>query len=296
MTNTLNKTNDMDTLIKLHNKGLLDDSAFTKAVKKLNEKVTSPLDVHDSDVPFTQRDIDPSFGQIFDSVTGKKWVAKEDNMYKATFTPTQRDDKVQGLYVPDPFSGSILKKSESTSAHASYYNCGYCGEFLSNQEYHDCKKGLAKKLKEGDVKTEGDKKFVWNGYRWCDCSEDRESRLTDEDWNFAMVGILDLEAEDKPTVEVVVYSENRYHVPEHAKEMLEKFDEIWGRRVDEYNKSKDKWVRTVVKDEDGKEIVEWVEKPPVLKDYPSEVFVEGDDADINGLRHIFRLDIDEGDC
>ena len=209
---------DMITLITLHNKGLIDDTAFTKAVKKLNEK-NSPL----HDVPFTQRDIDPDFGTLFDSVTGKKWVAKDKDIYKATFTPEQSDSKLMGLYIPDPYSGSILKKSD---------------------------------IFENTVN--------------------------------AIMRI--------PDVEVKVYSENRTQLPEHAKAMLEKFDEIWGKRVDEYNDSKDKWVRTITKDEDGNEVVEWVEKPPVLKDYPSEVIVEGDDADMNGLRHIFRLDIGEGEC
>ena len=119
-----NKTNDMDTLIKLHNKGLIDDSAFTKAVKKLNEKawpMTLPLDVRDSDVPFIPS---PLIDKPFIQSTIGKWTSKG-NPLTATFTPTQHDDRIQGLYVPDPFSGSILKPVFS-------HECVWCGDEVNS--------------------------------------------------------------------------------------------------------------------------------------------------------------------
>lgn len=270
MNNELNTRNkDMDTLISLHNRRVISDSAFTEAVKKLNEKAfpaNLDLDVHDGDVPFMPS---PLVDKPFIQSTIGKWTAK-DSPYKATFTPTQHDDKIQGLYTPDPYSGSILKP-EQDSITKNYldgilkkeeydtswcrkedypfifsHDCTWCGESVRSDEYHDCKMGLLNK---------------------------------------------------KPIeLDVVVYSENRTHVPEHARSLLEKLDEVWAKRVDDYNNSKDDWERTVVKDEDGNEVVEWKAKLVTLKNPPTDVVVEGDDADINGLRHIFRLDIGEGGC
>lgn len=321
----------IEQLIRLNNDGFIDDGAFISAIKKVYEKaypvgskVTSPLGGAGIASPFSPSsavggmghsisgtsyksaesklrasyDIDPHFGVPVDSVAGVPIV----------------DGKlttVSGLAKPDIYSGSILKPSDihknSVNAVVRGHPCRWCGLIVSNHAYHDCKKGTQtqKDFEVGQITEDIDtgKKFLWNGYRWIDCSPERESRLTDEDWEFAMTGSLKINSKPKQEVTVIAYSENRSHVPEHAKQMLEWIDEAWGKKVEEYNNSKPDWSRVVEKDEDGNELIEWRNKEvddSLLQAYQNfitnDVVVEGDDADINGLQHIFNLDISKNEC
>ena len=271
----------IEQLIRLNNDGFIDDGAFISAIKKVYEKaypvgskVTSPLGGAGVASPFSPSS---AIGGLGRSISGTSYKSTESKL-RASYdidphfgVPVDSvagvpivDGKlttVSGLAKPDIYSGSILKPNDT------------------------------------------DKNFLWNGYRWIDCSPERESRLTDEDWEFAMTGALKFNSRPKQEVTVIAYSENRSHVPEHAKQMLEWIDEAWGKKVEEYNNSKPDWSRVVEKDEDGNELIEWRNKEvddSLLQAYQdfitNDVVVEGDDADINGLQHIFNLDISKNEC
>lgn len=62
----------------------------------------------------------------------------------------------------------------------------------------------------------------------------------------------------------LLYREDRSHLPEHAKAVLEAMDEVWYEKVKEYNDTKHKYVRITIEDEEGNEIVTWKEKDLLL--------------------------------
>lgn len=221
---------DMASLIRLHNLGLINDKAFTEAVKKLNTTISSPLhptvnrpDPNHVNVPFNQR-----IGTGSDDLI-KKWTSTGSPL-TATYTP-------DGLATSDIYSGSILKPE------------GIDTTVLANKVY-------------------GDGIF---------CASDR--------------------------VDVVPYSENRNHLPDHAQMVLSWIDEAWKDKVDEYNATKGDWERIQYTDEENNEVVEWIEKIKHEKDLETykkfieeNVVVEGDDAQLNGLQHIFHLSIGKDEC
>lgn len=250
-TDTQNRSQNVNDLIRLHTLGLIDDKAFTEAIKKLHLKVNSqpaiePCNDHMSkaitrpynpisplhptiDVPFRE---DSSSGK---SDLVKRWVSTG-SPYTATLTSEQ--SSVSGLYKPDPYSGSILKP--------------------------------------------------------------------EVDWDYAMTNLLtkqDKEAVKKSRVDVVPYSENRSHLPDHAQMVLSWIDDAWKEKVDEYNATKPDWQRIQYTDDEGNEVVEWIEKIQAEKELESykkfaeeNVVVEGDDAQLNGLQHIFHLTIGKDEC
>lgn len=287
MTNT-----DMDvlTLIRLNDFGIIDDKAFTEAIKKLHTKAT----------PYNDKAVDSSsadkntkaFNEIGDKIKkandktrsdrertddarvaieiARKYVNTNPSPYTATYTPEQsniRGGGATGVYKPDLFSGSILKPEQP---------CGGYGKTFSTDSFHLCDKS----------------------------KREIAPPLTDSDWELAMKGVLDMLAQPAKKVEVIAYSENRTLVPEHAKQVLEWIDEAWTKKVDEYNSTKDKWKRVQYKDKDGKEVVEWIDvstkSNKEAEDYEKwlseDVVVEGDDAELNGLKHIFNLSITGSEC
>lgn len=206
----------------------------------------------------------------------KKWTSTGSPL-TATFTPTG-SGMPMGLATSDIYSGSILKPKAWPGG--------------SSPTYHDCKQSPCQ--------------HQWNGYRWVDYSDAREGRLTEADWDYAMEGLLteqDKEAVKKGRVDVIEYSENRDHLPEHAQMVLNWIDEAWKDKVDEYNETKNDWQRIQYTDEEGNEIVEWIEKIKAEKELEAyktflenNVVVEGDDVQLNGLQHIFHLSIGKDEC
>lgn len=286
--NTNFRDTDTQNLIRLHTLGLIDDKAFTEAIKKLHLKansqpaITKPYNpispLHPTtDVPFRE---DSSSGK---SDLVKRWVSTG-SPYTATFTPEQ--SPISGLAKQDLYSGSILKPEGNKDPRLiSYYS-----EIPT--EYHDCKQSPCQ--------------HKWNGYRWIDCSPTRDSRITEEDWDYAMSNLLtkqDKEAVKKSRVDVVPYSENRSHLPDHAQMVLNWIDDAWKEKVDEYNATKPDWQRIQYTDDEGNEVVEWIEKIQAEKELEAykkfaeeNVVVEGDDAQLNGLQHIFHLTIGKDEC
>ncbi len=238
--NTNFRDTDTQNLIRLHTLGLIDDKAFTEAIKKLHLKansqpaITRPYNpispLHPTtDVPFRE---ESSSGKT-DKIT--KYVSTGSPL-TATYTPEQ--SSVSGLYKPDPYSGSILKP--------------------------------------------------------------------EVDWDYAMTNLLteqDKEAVKKSRVDVVPYSENRSHLPDHAQMVLNWIDDAWKEKVDEYNATKPDWQRIQYTDDEGNEVVEWIEKIQAEKELEAykkfaeeNVVVEGDDAQLNGLQHIFHLTVGKDEC
>lgn len=242
---------DMASLIRLHNLGLINDKAFTEAVKKLNTTISSPLhptvnrpDPNHVNVPFIQRTGTGSDDLI------KKWTSTGSPL-TATYTPDGKGistpiqggsmgiqiGSAMGVINPDIYSGSILKPE------------GIDTTVLANKVY-------------------GDGVFCASG-----------------------------------RVDVVPYSENRNHLPDHAQMVLSWIDEAWKDKVDEYNATKGDWERIQYTDEENNEVVEWIEKIKHEKDLETykkfieeNVVVEGDDAQLNGLQHIFHLSIGKDEC
>lgn len=306
----INTTNFRDTdtqnLIRLHTLGLIDDKAFTEAIKKLHLKANSqpaiePCNDHMSkaitrpynpisplhpttDVPFRE---DSSSGK---SDLVKRWVSTG-SPYTATLTSEQ--SSVSGLYKPDPYSGSILKPEQPFITGSLKPEPKLIAKYSElPTEYHDCKQSPCQ--------------HKWDGYRWIDCSPTRDSRLTEVDWDYAMTNLLtkqDKEAVKKSRVDVVPYSENRSHLPDHAQMVLNWIDDAWKEKVDEYNATKPDWQRVQYTDDEGNEVVEWIEKIQAEKELEAykkfaeeNVVVEGDDVQLNGLQHIFHLTIGKDEC
>lgn len=185
---------------------------------------------------------------------GHKWVSIKDN-YKPYYTLLGTTDSVSGLATPDIYSGSILKP-----------------DF---QEYHDCKQNP--------------------------CPHIKPKRGT----------LKNIEKNKPSTLEIVTYEDTvPNHLPEHARMVIQWINEEVAKQIEQYEETKDDWVRLVDVDEDGKEHIRWVEKSEVdavvdefnkffaevESNYADElnkreVVVEGDDAAINGLQHIFNLHV-----
>lgn len=292
--NTNFRDTDTQNLIRLHTLGLIDDKAFTEAIKKLHLKANSQPAITRpyNDMPNKISPLHPTTDVPFreDSSSGKsdlvkRWVSTG-SPYTATFTPEQ--SPISGLAKQDLYSGSILKPEvdwdKSPKLIAKYSELP--------TEYHDCKQSPCQ--------------HKWNGYRWIDCSPARDSRLTEEDWDYAMTNLLtkqDKEAVKKSRVDVVPYSENRSHLPDHAQMVLNWIDDAWKEKVDEYNATKPDWQRIQYTDDEGNEVVEWIEKIQAEKELEAykkfaeeNVVVEGDDAQLNGLQHIFHLTVGKDEC
>lgn len=124
-------------------------------------------------------------------------------------------------------------------------------------------------------------------------------------------GTLNIEKNKPSTLEIVTYEDTvPNHLPEHARMVIQWINEEVAKQIEQYEETKDDWVRLVDVDEDGQEHIHWVEKSEVdavvdefnkffaevESNYADElnkreVVVEGDDAAINGLQHIFNLHV-----
>lgn len=184
---------------------------------------------------------------------GQKWVAPKTTTLEAHYFDF--GNGISGVASSDIYSGSILKP-----------------DF---QEYHDCKQSP--------------------------CPHIKPKRGT----------LKNIEKNKPSTLEIVTYEDTvPNHLPEHARMVIQWINEEVAKQIEQYEETKDDWVRLVDVDEDGKEHIRWVEKSEVdavvdefnkffaevESNYADElnkreVVVEGDDAAINGLQHIFNLHV-----
>lgn len=147
------------------------------------------------------------------------------------------------------YDGLSVPDIYSGSILKKNYYCSVCGRFVSNQEYHDCKE--QNKL-----------------YR--DCKIQGVKGMT-----------IPVNPAEQVSFDLVPYSENRSHLPEHAQAVLGWIDEAWDEAQRKYEESKKDWSREV----NAKGKIEW-------KHIPSEEMEE----DVKQLGHIFNLQIDDCDC
>lgn len=154
---------------------------------------------------------------------------------------------VNGLCVPDIYSGSILKpehKNISTrdlweqlnSLEIPKYDEDLDGYMDASRKEYEIRKKLVEATVSPEVQ-ELHKKAGWGaGY------------------------LPSKKREQKPsTLEVVPYVADKHaHLPDYAREMIEMIEEAEYEALNNYLNSKEQWSRNVVIDEEGNEVVTWV--------------------------------------
>lgn len=244
----------IDNIIHLHTIGLIDDKAFIEAIKKIHKgkayPVTTPLQTKpvplpssDNDNPFNKPPFNdnPFVNKVGDQIPNR-WVDSKRSPLTATYTPQQN--------IRERAVGII--KGEGW--------CRLCGKNVHYGEYHDCKDGKV---------TTGSSNIRY--------SEVAPS-LTDKEWNYAMRESLKGKGEN--AVEVVPYTENRTHLPVHARAILEMIDEAWDSARKNYEDTKDDWQRFEYKNNKGEVEVKWHQR----KDKSV--------VELDALKDMFNLEID----
>lgn len=84
-------------------------------------------------------------------------------------------------------------------------------------------------------------------------------------------------------VDVVPYTENRSHLPQHAQDVLAWIDEAWDKTFREYNDTKEDWERYEFTDEDGIIKAGWIHKPS-----------RKIETDVKDMMEMFNLEFDSG--